>query len=265
MSVSLSRVLVCVTLLGTGALRAAEQEKPDLIPYLGVATAPVDPMLARHLKLKPGTGLLVQMVDEKSAAQGVIEVEDILTGLDGQILVNPEQFVTLVRLQQPGQEIALVLRRAGAEKTVKVKLGERVAPDEEEAGTDDPWGQWLQWPRGWDDLRNRWPARPRRDGGELRLKKEPAAEAGISVHTTTVIERDGVRAELTQDGQGRRFKATDANGKVLYDGEITDESVEKMAPAARELYHEISDGTPVERRREPATPERGDPRTRVDT
>ena len=111
--------LLLVSTLGVAPARAAE-DVPERIAYLGVATTPVDPMLARHLRLRPGVGLLVQMVDEDSAAAGKVEAEDILTELDGQILVNPEQLSTLVRLQKRGQGHAGRTRAAATRRGARL-------------------------------------------------------------------------------------------------------------------------------------------------
>lgn len=248
--------------LGLSPARAEEKDRPDTIPYLGVAAMPVDPMLARHLKLRPGTGLLVQMVDEKSAADGQIETEDILTDLDGQLLINSEQFVTLVRLQKPGQEITLKLLREGAQKTVKVKLGERPAP-REPANMQEAWDYMFQHPRGFMAPPSAPPGGPLPPGGELKLKR---GRSNTQVHTssTAVIEENGQRAELTDDGSMRHFKVTDAKGKVVFDGEVKgDADVARMPKAARELYDRLNGSTKIEIK--PEQDEPIDPAGRVDT
>lgn len=255
-------VLALLALLSVAPVRA-EKAQADTIPYLGVATMPVDPMLARHLKLKPGAGLLVQFVDEKSAADGVLEPEDILTDLDGQILINPEQFVALVRMQKPGQELTLKLLRAGAEKTVKVKLGEREAQDEEQDFASpfaDPRFDLFRF----NHMRPDATVAPRSPRGrnELRPRRDDANTA-IEMHSTAVIEENGLRAELTDDGKVRHFKVTD-DDKVVYDGDVKGEGdVKKMPKAARELYERISGGTKIELKQVPD--DQADPAGRVST
>lgn len=252
-----------VSTLGVAPARAAA-DVPEKIAYLGVATTPVDPMLARHLRLRPGIGLLVQMVDEESAAAGKVETEDILTELDGQILVNPEQLSTLVRLQKRGQEVALKLRRAGVEQTVKVTLGEREPPSPaESAGWSDPRFDLFRFNHMRPDL---WTRRDPPPAGQLKLKPE-ADRSGVEMRTTAVVEQDGHRAELTDDGKARHFKVTNDDGKVIFDGDVTDEdAVAKMPKVARELYDELTTRTKIKiRPRLEDQAERGDPAGRVST
>lgn len=258
--------LTALLLIGLSAppARAEERAPSDTVPYLGVAATPVDPALARHLKLRPGTGLTVQMVDEDSAAAGVIEVEDILTELDSQILINPEQFVTLVRMQKPGQEITLKLRRGGAEKSIRVKLGERAAPPPAEAPDwSDPRFDLFRFNHMRPDL---WPRRDPPPAGRLKLKPE-TDQAEVEMRTTAVVEENGHRAELTDDGKTRRFKVTNDDGKVIFEGEVKgDDEVAKMPKVARELYDELTSRTKIKiRPRLEDQPERGDPAGRVST
>ena len=258
--------LAVLLLAGLAVLpvRAADEAASDKIAYLGVATQPVDPLLARHLKLRPGVGLLVQMVDEESAAAGQVQVEDILTDFDGQILVNPEQLSTLVRLQKRGQEVTLKLRRAGAEETVKVKLGERDAPPAPaEQDWSDPRFDLFRFNHMRPDL---WTRRDPPPAGQLKLKPE-ADRSAVEMRTTAVVEENGHRAELTDDGKTRRFKVTNDDGKVIFEGDVTgDDAVAKMPKAARDLYDELTARTKIKiRPRLEEQPERGDPAGRVST
>lgn len=255
--------LLLVSTLGVAPARAAE-DVSEKIAYLGVATTPVDPMLARHLRLRPGVGLLVQMVDEESAAAGKVEAEDILTELDGQILVNPEQLSTLVRLQKRGQEVALKLRRAGVEQTVKVTLGEREPPPPAEAPDwSDPRFDLFRFNHMRPDL---WPRRDPPPAGRLKLKPE-TDQSEVEMRTTAVVEENGHRAELTDDGKTRRFKVTNDDGKVIFEGEVKgDDDVAKMPKVVRELYDELTSRTKIKiRPRLEDQPERGDPAGRVST
>ncbi len=272
-------IALLATLAGPYA-PAAGRDAPDTIAYLGVAAGPVEPMLARHLKLKSGAGLTVMMVDEKSAADGLLEVEDILTELDGQILVNSDQFVTLVRMQKPGQEVTLKLLRAGAEKTIKVKLGERAAPDEMEqrfVPPTDPRFDLFRYQRMMPDAWNmpNWPQpQPRDPALRAPRRGESRTDTQVQMRSTAVLEMDGRRAELTDDGQTRRFKVTEDNGKKsLYDAEVKgDADVEKMPKVVRELYDQLNQNTKIELRTreqdrddQPEREERGRPSDRIST
>jgi hypothetical protein len=93
--------------------------------YLGIGTAPLEPALAGHLELDEGVGLTVVHVDDEGPTVEALKVNDVLRSLEGQILVNHEQLVTLVQqVYQAGSEVELTFYRRGKEKTAKVTLGE---------------------------------------------------------------------------------------------------------------------------------------------
>ena len=53
---------------------------------------------------------------------------DILVELDGQLLVNPEQLVTLIRMHKAGDKVALKILRDGAAVNLTAELGEQDMP-----------------------------------------------------------------------------------------------------------------------------------------
>ena len=72
-----------------------------------------------------GVGVNVIIVDPKGPSAGKVEVGDILTRLDDQVLVSPDQFRTLVRMRKPGDKLKLVAVRESAVKTIEVELTEK--------------------------------------------------------------------------------------------------------------------------------------------
>lgn len=108
-----------------GVPPAPERER---VSFLGAAVAPAPAVLSAQLGLPRESGLVVLQVDPRGPAQGVLRPHDLLTQLDDQLLINPQQFAALVRQRAEGVEVALTLFRAGKKETLKVKLGAREEP-----------------------------------------------------------------------------------------------------------------------------------------
>lgn len=99
--------------------------KKEKVTYLGVAPGEVSDDLRAHLPLKNGEGISVTHVAEGGpAAKAGIQEHDILLRLDDQILVEPSQLKTLVKMKKPGDEVTLKILRKGEQKDVKVSLSE---------------------------------------------------------------------------------------------------------------------------------------------
>ncbi len=99
--------------------------KREKITYIGIAPGAVSEEVRAQLPLKPGEGITVNHVAEDSpAGKAGIQEHDILLRLDDQILVDPEQLRTLVKMRKPGDEVKLSILRKGEQKEVKVILSE---------------------------------------------------------------------------------------------------------------------------------------------
>ncbi|HWB11707.1 MAG TPA: PDZ domain-containing protein [Pirellulales bacterium] len=110
---------------GAGCLRDVGGQKK--VTYLGVSVGAVPQAVRQHVKLPSGVGLMIESVEPGSPAAEVhLRAYDILEKLDQQLLVNQEQFSTLIRTYQSGGEVSLQLIRASEPKTLQVKLGDRV-------------------------------------------------------------------------------------------------------------------------------------------
>jgi hypothetical protein len=86
-----------------------------------------------------GIGVNVIIVDPKGPSAGKVEVGDILTRLDDQVLVTPDQFRALIRMRKPGDKLKLVAVRDSAVQTIEVELAEkavleRITPSPRVAG-----------------------------------------------------------------------------------------------------------------------------------
>jgi len=125
----------------TGAYAAAAAAAPATpvkkvtVAYVGVGSSEIPPALTYHLKLAPGSGLVVDWVAPGSPAEAAgVKQYDVLTQLDDQRLVNPEQLRTLVRLRKAGDAATFTLVRQGQPTTVGLKLGQTEVDETAAAG-----------------------------------------------------------------------------------------------------------------------------------
>lgn len=101
-----------------------------LAPYVGVTVLPLTSGFRERelrMELPEGVGVVVGLVDPEGPAAGKLQEKDVLTRLDDQVLVNAEQFRTLVRTRKPGQAVKLVRVRGDEVETVEVALAGRPA------------------------------------------------------------------------------------------------------------------------------------------
>ena len=76
--------------------------------------------------LPPGTGLTVNGVTpDGPAAKAGVQSGDILARLNDQVLVNPDQFTTLVRNMKEGEVVRLAIVRGAEAQELKATLGSR--------------------------------------------------------------------------------------------------------------------------------------------
>jgi len=106
--------------------RADEVAASAIRPMIGVVAVPVDRGLAAHLRLSPGTGLVIETISPRSgAADAGLQRYDILLKFEDQILVNNSQMGALVGTRQVGDVVNLTLLRAGETLVVPVTLKAR--------------------------------------------------------------------------------------------------------------------------------------------
>jgi len=133
-------------------------DKAEKVTYIGIAPGPIGDEVRAQLPLKDGEGIKVNhVVEDSPAAKAGVQEHDILTKLDDQILVEPEQLRSLVKMKKPGEEVKVTLLRKGEQKEVKVVLGESEerAMDRAFAGLAGMRGDALQ--KRLDDIKNRMP------------------------------------------------------------------------------------------------------------
>ncbi len=255
--------LMALIALGSGGAvpaRAQEPEVLETVAFLGVATTPVDAMLARHLRLPRGVGLVVRQVEPGSPADGLIYVDDVLHKLGDQLLVNPEQLSVLVRMRDPGDKVELTLVRDGDPVEVTAVLGERELPPVAVGRREGGWMQQL--PPGIQrrlqaedgDLLERlfqgdWEDRLRRLMEDRRTAM-PDAPWGRSTTRRVQVQSDREGGRVTSDDDEHRIvlrrrgdeetvQIRDRAGEVLHDGPLTDEAMEDLAPEVREKVESL--------------------------
>jgi serine protease Do len=97
--------------------------------YIGVGLQEIDEERARALKLKEVTGVEISRVqDDSPASRAGLQAGDIVLEYDGQRVVGMEEFSRLVRETPVGREVKMRISRAGAERTLTVKVGSRPGP-----------------------------------------------------------------------------------------------------------------------------------------
>jgi hypothetical protein len=104
---------------------------PDTKPataFLGVVSSEVPAMLASHLGLKPGEGILVQsLMPDGPAAKAGIAVHDVITRVAKIAIASPADLSTEVTAHQPGEKLPIGLIHQGKPTELEVTLGTRPA------------------------------------------------------------------------------------------------------------------------------------------
>ncbi|MGC4031087.1 MAG: PDZ domain-containing protein [Tepidisphaeraceae bacterium] len=181
----------------TEKVDAKTDTKPEKVAYLGVATSVVTPALAAQLGLPAGVGVTVDAVDANSPAlQAGVQVHDVITKFDEQVVVNVQQFAVLVRLHKKGDAVPMQLVRQGKQTTLTAKLGERLLPP--------------------IDLATRLPLPPH--GGRI----SSVIQHVDTEHNITVT---------TQIDGTRQVRITNPAGEVLYDGPLNTPDDKSKLPA----------------------------------
>ena len=107
------------------AFLAASAQKDVDHAYLGVHASRLDQGLSHQLGLPQGVHLQVEGVVPGSPAElaGIVRF-DVLLQFDDQILVNPEQLKSLVRMRNPGERVVLSVMRKATPLTLTAELVE---------------------------------------------------------------------------------------------------------------------------------------------
>lgn len=97
-------------------------------PFLGVISSEVPDLLADHLGLEAGQGVLVRSVvpDGPAAASG-IALNDVIIKVGGNAVGSPAELSRQVTVYKPGDSVSIDLIHKGKPSTLEVKLGTRPA------------------------------------------------------------------------------------------------------------------------------------------
>ena len=241
--------------------------QPDLDhSYLGVHTSRLNKALSHQLGLPGGVHLQVEQVAPGSPAEDAgLKLYDVLLKFDDQLLINPEQLKTLVRMRNPGERVSLSILRQSKPVTLSVELIE--APESARDSYDHEWGDDGD-PFDFDQLfgpNNRFRdffRRPSFDFPDIRdfhrrpffsdprldpsvpspsgsgTLDDPLHGGGADVQTysyssstqqITVSDEEGSLQWTEKDGL-RFLRATDLEGRVFFEGAITTEEDRRKMP-----------------------------------
>jgi S1-C subfamily serine protease len=89
------------------------------------ATVQAKGYLGVQIRLNPdGKGILVMEIMADSAAEKAkLQAKDVILKIDGTEPTSLKEFIGILELKQPGDEVTLDILRDGQEKKVKVTLG----------------------------------------------------------------------------------------------------------------------------------------------
>ena len=89
------------------------------------ATAQAKGFLGIQFRLNPnGKGMLIQEVlPDSAAAKAGLKAKDVILKIDGTEPTSLKEFIGILELKQPGDEVTLDILRDGKEERIKVTLG----------------------------------------------------------------------------------------------------------------------------------------------
>jgi hypothetical protein len=246
------------------------------IAYLGIYATKVNPNVSHQLMLTENLYLTVERVEKNSPAEKAgIQKFDLLLQLNDQILVNQEQLKYLVRSKMPTDEVTLTLLRQGKKQKITLKLGETNLTEENSRQNstlgnrfplDDPFDmdRFFDNPRNIRDLIDRHSIQPYLDFNQNRGRHKkilpPSQLDDEPLHPKTNIEsfssqtsqsqimitdEEGTLEWTEKDGQ-KSLRATDPNGKVLFDGPIdTKDEREALSHNLKERLKKLESGLSI--------------------
>ena len=106
----------------------APKEIAPKLPFIGIVTASLPDMLADHLNLEKGTGIIVRTVMPDSPAdQSGIKVNDIILKINDTAVNDPTAFSEEIRSFKIGDKLKLKTIQKGKANDLEVTLAERPA------------------------------------------------------------------------------------------------------------------------------------------
>lgn len=98
--------------------------------FMGLVPSAITPQIAERLDLEDATGVIVLSVAQGGPADDAgIRPGDIITTIEGEDLSASEDLVAALRRQEPGDSVAVTVRRGSDTQTVDVRLSDRPAAE----------------------------------------------------------------------------------------------------------------------------------------
>lgn len=114
-----------------------ERESVTKLPFLGLSTAVVPDIVAQHLGLGGGSGVIIRTVCPDSPAEKAgLAVNDIILSIGGAHVGDPDAFSGMIRAHKAGDQLDVELIRKGKPGKVEVTLVERPAELNAHLGTE---------------------------------------------------------------------------------------------------------------------------------
>lgn len=96
--------------------------------FLGIVTSDVPDILAEHLALKDGEGIVVRsLMPDGPAAKAGVSVNDVITHVGDKVINSPEDISKCVAAQNPGEKVTLGIIHKGKPEKIDITLGTRPA------------------------------------------------------------------------------------------------------------------------------------------
>ena len=167
--------------------------------FLGISFGPASASLRRAYGAGPGAARVASISEDADgdtpAADAGLRVDDLITAIDGTVLTDSRQIVSLISSKRPGDTVELTYNRDGDERTARVRLGRR--PETAEIGQNQDPAQ-----------NNRQPAPSR----------APARLESLGMTLETVTPR--VAARLGYDGPGVVVVDVERSSEAFRDADI---------------------------------------------
>lgn len=188
-----------------------EQPVPQRLPHaprawLGLDLTKPDETITSHIPtLPPGIGFIIRSVEKDGPGEAAgLQVFDVLSKINDQLLVNEGQLAALLRLFKPSDEVSLAGFRGGKPIEVKLKLGDAQLAKRPILGN-------LVEPSLFSSVNT----------GPIRRVDVAQKIASYSTH-------EG-RAEVRKDGDAYNVKITGSNEESIFEGDLaSDADFEKV-------------------------------------